>query len=312
MEVNNNILISICIPVYNREQYLNDCIQSIVSQDIDSAILEILFFDDASTDHSREIIGSFIDNNPQLNVKLLSTPQNKGLWNARNVLYDSAQGKYILCLDADDKFAPGILAKLRDIAVDNHPDMVIFPYTVIDTNGGIKRTVNPGYTEISSMDINNFPIDTYHFAIWNKLIRTDLIRDLDIKVPQGINCWEDLSVTARIYTIARNIVVLPHVGYYYRKHDSEAYTSHNHKNILEQHISCTEFITGWFGTNGLVNDYTAFFNHLKFATKIKMLRGDTFELKRWKKSYPETDKYIMSMPGIPLYYRVLFKILSLL
>lgn len=312
MEDNNNILISICVPVYNREQYLNDCIDSIISQDIDSAIIEILFFDDASTDHSRDIIGRFINENPRLHVKLYTTPHNKGLWNARNTLYEHAQGKYLLCLDADDQLAPDILPTLQNIVTANNPDMIVYPYSEIDTDGKIIRTVNPAYKEIRAKDINRFPIDTYHFAIWNKLIRTDLIRNLDIKVPEGINCWEDLSVTARIYTMAQDIIVLSQPGYYYRKHDSEAYTAINHKKILEQHIACTDFIVNRFNANGLSNDYTPFLNHLKFATKIKMLRGDTFEFQRWKKSYPETNKFIMSMPGIPLYYRILFKILSML
>ncbi|MCH5215965.1 MAG: glycosyltransferase family 2 protein [Muribaculaceae bacterium] len=304
------ILISVCVPVYNRERYLKHCIESIFTQKIDSDTIEFLFFDDGSTDNSKEIINEVIKNNTNLNIRLISNTVNQGLWNARNTLYEQARGEYILCVDADDALAPNILNSLLYIVTDTNPDIIIFPYSEIDEHGNIIKEIDSKYSDIKSTDINKFPIDTYHFSICNKLVRTKLIQNLGTKVPKGVNCWEDLSITSRIYVLAKKIIVMHETGYYYRKHNSESYSSRDHKKILEEHLVCTDFISNWLKTNGIEQDYCDFLNHLKFAAKIKMLRGSSFEYKRWKTTYPESNKIIMTMPGVPLLFRIIFTLLS--
>lgn len=305
-----NPIISICIPLYNRAEYIVECINSIFNENFCNDLFECLIMDDSSTDNSVDIVRTYINNNPDKNIILFELDKNKGLWNARNELYSLAHGEYIMCVDADDKLAPGIIETLLKKIDEDHADMYIYAYSEIDNTGNIIKSVYNANN--ASTDLNLMAIDTYNFAVWNKLMRRDILTSNNIRVPDNVNCWEDVSVTSRVYALAQKIDILDVVGYYYRKHNSDAYTTHDHKAILEEHIRCTDFLDSWFKQKGLYIKYLKFINDLKVTAKIKLLRGSNFEIKRWLNTYPESNSAIMSVPGISFKYRLIFKLLSLL
>ena len=95
--------VSIIVPVYNSERYLSDCLNSLVNQTLSE--IEIIAIDDASTDHSLEILIDYAAKYPR-KVKVYKNDQNKGQGASRNIGLSIANGEYVGFLDSDDYVAP--------------------------------------------------------------------------------------------------------------------------------------------------------------------------------------------------------------
>lgn len=153
----NRSLVSVILPTYNCAHFLPDSIGSVVSQTYD--LYEIIVVDDGSTDNSKEVLNPFMQK-----IKYIHLEQNRGLPTARNIGIQSAQGKYIAFLDADDLWLPEKLQ--TDIEYFNkHPDigMVYSRHTNIDEkgcvlNGDGKRRLPSGNIFIQLFSEQNFII----------------------------------------------------------------------------------------------------------------------------------------------------------
>ena len=100
-------LVSILVPFYNVEQYIDRCIQSLIDQTYEN--IEILLIDDCSPDKSLEIAQNYAHNDPR--IKILRYEKNRGLGGARNYGLEIATGKYVLFVDSDDFIELKILLK---------------------------------------------------------------------------------------------------------------------------------------------------------------------------------------------------------
>ncbi|MBR2215369.1 MAG: glycosyltransferase [Selenomonadaceae bacterium] len=119
--------ISVIIPVYNSEKYLNDCLDSILSQDLSN--IEVICWDDGSTDNSRQILVDYEARDSR--VVVLGGTNNLGQAYARNQGISVAKGKYIFFVDADDMVKPNALQEMK-INMDNHNiDGLLFDADVI-------------------------------------------------------------------------------------------------------------------------------------------------------------------------------------
>jgi len=117
LTVKNLPKVTVFIPVYNREQYIGDAIQSILAQSFSD--FEILLIDDGSTDHSVEIMRSYSDTR----VQIVCNERNLGIPRTRNKGLELARGEYIAMLDSDDRAYPERLEKQVGF-LDSHPDYV--------------------------------------------------------------------------------------------------------------------------------------------------------------------------------------------
>jgi len=106
------LFLSIVVPVYNAELYLEECLHSLFAQDLPASDYEVICVDDGSTDKSGEILAAFTQKHPNLRI---ITQKNSGVATARNTGLAAAQGDYIWFVDADDLIQTNILKKLRDI-----------------------------------------------------------------------------------------------------------------------------------------------------------------------------------------------------
>ena len=132
---NEGALVSIIIPVYNVEQYLNECINSVTSQTYTN--LEILLIDDGSTDNSPVICDSYAEND--FRIKVLHK-QNGGLSDARNVGMEICTGEFVYFLDSDDYIEKDTIEKLVSLALGKKLEFVIFDAVVIDENGNLQMS----------------------------------------------------------------------------------------------------------------------------------------------------------------------------
>ncbi|MBO4793815.1 MAG: glycosyltransferase family 2 protein, partial [Deltaproteobacteria bacterium] len=113
---------SICIPAYNVEQYLRECLDSVASQTFTD--FEAICVDDGSTDASGQILDEYAEKDPRFRV---IHQENKGLLAARQPSFAAARGRYILVLDSDDKFSsPTLLEELFQLAEKEGVDILEF------------------------------------------------------------------------------------------------------------------------------------------------------------------------------------------
>ena len=146
------IKVSVIIPVYNEELYLEQCLDSVCKQTLQE--IEILCIDDGSTDDSLHILEQFAKKDIRIKV---FQQRNQYAGNARNIGIQKAEGKYLCFLDSDDFFAPDLLEKMYDAAEQNQSEIVICEAQYYDDKNGeiIERNI-PLEKQFLPSNINEF------------------------------------------------------------------------------------------------------------------------------------------------------------
>ena len=164
--------LSILIPVYKAQAYVQACVQSVLAQCGEG--VEILALDDCSPDKSLAILQEMAQRWPALRVERNSL--NLGPGGTRNALLDAAQGDYVWFLDADDLMLPGALAALRQVVVQYQPELVLCDYVVLTKAGptqACKRTFF-GRSDVLSHDRRDLVcgvLDGGETHVWSKIAR---------------------------------------------------------------------------------------------------------------------------------------------
>lgn len=118
------IKISFCLPVYNVEKYINNCLDSIEAQNLENNEYEIICIDDCSTDNSYNLLLE----RENKNIKILKNDKNYGLSYTRNRLLEEAKGEYIWFIDSDDLITKNSAKLLLNVAEENDVDIVLSKY----------------------------------------------------------------------------------------------------------------------------------------------------------------------------------------
>ena len=143
-------LFSVIIPIYNSEEYLAKCLDSVINQTCKD--FECILVNDGSTDSSNSIITSYTQKDPRLKTIYKS---NGGYTSAMNLGLDIARGNYLLFLGSDDTFNVNLLSKLKDEIIKNNPDIIFFKATKIYSN---RSELDPYSNFDTYLYINNLNI----------------------------------------------------------------------------------------------------------------------------------------------------------
>lgn len=218
-----NPLISVLIPVYGVEQYIERCATSIYLQTYKN--LEIIFVDDCSPDNSVDIILKTLEKFPERKnqSKIIKHSINKGLASARLTGLLNAKGKYILNCDSDDYIMPRMIEEMVSVAEQANSDMVICDMMMVHRNSSQCIHVNP------SLNPNELLVQLFngkvHASVCNKLIKRDLYVLNNIFPLEGLNMREDLYVMYKLVYFSHNIAYLPKPFYFYDLSNDKSYTS---------------------------------------------------------------------------------------
>ena len=303
--VGSGIRVSVIVPVYNAERYIEQCVHSLMRQTLRKEI-EFIFVDDCSTDNSLALLHSVVAGYPhrQSQVVVLRNERNSGSAYSRQRGQDAATGEFIIHCDADDWVDWEMYGKMLGVADTTGADVVCTPY-FLEKKGKTRVVAFP------SLDfplLNKMPIDTLHCSLWSKLIRRSIVVSHNIRFFEGVDCWEDAGLLFRVVMSTRRIVVYNKPFYHYRKETSDSLTTERMDRVLADHLLFVERMDEWFaaGEPEQARHYEPFVRFVRFTAKIKMLRGRKRDVVRWKSTYPETNRYIMSYKNIPLFYRLCF------
>ena len=207
-----NKKISLIIPVYNVEKYIERCIVSIVSQDVSVDDYELIIVNDGSTDKSRQIAG---DLQKQYPVIKIIDKENGGLSSARNEGIEHASGEYLFFIDSDDWLAEGSLKFLVEWAGKYNIDIMLFG--ICETGDTEKRgfLVNHLSPDDQILNIDEYLTSyTLRSAAWQGLFRREIFIGNNIRFKYGFIA-EDDDFVVRFFSKAKQIVCNSRTVYYY-------------------------------------------------------------------------------------------------
>ncbi len=219
-----NIGVSIIVPVYNMEEYLAECLDSLVKQTLDS--YEIIIVNDGSTDGSLEIINDYAY---QYADKIrLFTIENSGLGEARNYGIMKSRGRYLGFVDSDDFVAADMFEKLYQTAIKSQADCVISDYIAFWDTGKEEYITSVPEKNADRFDILKYSAKYGVVNACTKLVDKDLFEQ--IKFPRGF--YEDLATMPIILSYAKKIEYVREGLYFYRQRSGSITSVKNNDNRL--------------------------------------------------------------------------------
>ncbi|MDR1285566.1 MAG: glycosyltransferase [Campylobacteraceae bacterium] len=200
-------LISVIVPIYNVERYLEKCLNSIVNQTYKN--LEIILIDDGSPDNCGNICDEYAKKDKRVSVIHKS---NGGLSDARNAGLDIASGEYIAFVDSDDYIDLQAYEELLDIALKEEADIVTHAHYIVDNNG-IKISQQGNMNDLTIDEIRYLILmDKYSNCVWDKLYKADLFKNFRFCV--GVYS-EDLFIMPTLFFATKSAVSTQKPYYYY-------------------------------------------------------------------------------------------------
>ena len=209
-------MVSIVVPIYNAEQYLRRCVDSILNQEYTD--FELLLVNDGSTDASGDICEEYGDQDPRV---IVIQKENTGVSDSRNRALDRARGKYLQFLDSDDWITPDATRLFVRAAEEYGCDMVISDfYRVVgerlSTKGDIEEEGVLTREEFAAHMMEN-PADFYYGVLWNKLYRRDIVEEHNLRMDTDISWCEDFMFNLEYIRYAKVFYALHAPIYYYVK-----------------------------------------------------------------------------------------------
>ena len=209
-------MVSIIVPIYNAEQYLRRCVDSILNQEYTD--YELLLVNDGSTDASGDICEEYGDRDPRV---IVIQKENTGVSDSRNRALDRARGKYLQFLDSDDWITPDATRLFVRAAEEYGCDMVISDfYRVVgerlSPKGDIEEEGVLTREEFAAHMMEN-PADFYYGVLWNKLYRRDIVEEHNLRMDTDINWCEDFMFNLEYIRYAKVFYALHAPIYYYVK-----------------------------------------------------------------------------------------------
>lgn len=216
-------LISVIVPVYRVEEYLERCVKSILSQTYEN--LEVILVDDGSPDQCPAICDACAEKDAR--VKVIHQ-ENKGLSGARNAGIDAASGEYLAFVDSDDYVSPHFIEELYQLLQDTGCAIGQCRFSYVKGDGLVEESDSAFciYRGESLMEQLYGPEEkaTCFVVAWNKLYRAELFKETGIRYPEG-RIHEDEATTYRLFHEAKKLAFLDRALYGYYTENGESITS---------------------------------------------------------------------------------------
>lgn len=322
--------ISIIVPVYNAEMYLEECLNSLIHQTLTE--IEIICIDDGSQDGSVRILKECQRYDPRITV---IAQENQGVSAARNAGLKQASAEYIMFCDSDDYFEKTTCQMVNDEIERSSPDAIIFNYKTLKNGNFTDRTINFEKEEFDGSECIEmlcrrcvgpigkelkYPERLNSMAtLWTKAYRKEIILKNNISFVdiKKIGSFEDGLFNIEFFLHAKKVKYIADVLYIYRRIYSTSMTSQYRENVKENIINQIDNIKRILGERSC---HTAFQEALENrralsfieigltyicapisfsakSKKVKMLLQD--------KTFSEAIKKLDTQ-GMPIYWRIFF------
>lgn len=269
------VKISVIVPVYNCEDYIEESIKSILNQSFKD--IEVICVDDGSTDDSLNILKELSMQDTRLKV---FTQENQGSSVARNNALEKASGDYIYFFDADDYIVDDCLEKIYNNAINNDSDIVIFKYDQYKEGYFLKHSEQDIEKQFSKTDFTNFTFDCYDyrirafkgpFAPWFKFYKKEFLDKYDFEFPPGLN-HNDVPFHVKTILKASKISFIPEYLYHYRIDNPNSISNTRLKNFKDI-FSIIKIVEDFLKDENLLEEFEKEFEYFTINRIIYEMKG---------------------------------------
>ena len=263
-------LVSIIVPVYNVDLYIDACLNSIKHQTYRN--IEIIVVEDCSTDNSRQVLQPHLKDD---RIKLVQHEKNSGLSAARNTGIESATGEYMMFVDSDDIVDSRLVAACVECAIKKNAEVVTYGFTPFED--GLEDTELPYLAEnlvIESGQENHTYFDLPHFA-WLKFTRSSVVRSASLHFPVDLY-YEDWPFHWHLGLSTKIRYELPNHFYLYRQRGTSITGSTGNK-LLDLFVIHSKVMS-------LVQDYQ--------ADEVKKILANKVRQSHWSILTRIDDQYL--------------------
>lgn len=225
--MSNKPLISVIVPVYKVERYLDQCVQSIIDQDYHN--LDVILIDDGSPDRCPQMCDAWAEHDPR--IRVIHKP-NGGLSDARNRGLAEARGEFVLFVDSDDWIDRSLISAAVSCSLQHDAQVVLFGYRIVSETNEVmddtlaQRLQSGEYSSLSLLEaLWTEKVASY---AWAYLFRRDLVEH--IVFPKG-RVMEDLATTYKIWARASQAYYLNKAYYNYRFRNDSIMSSKTPKAV---------------------------------------------------------------------------------
>ena len=276
------IQVSVIIPMFNSDEWIRECLDSVITQ-MNDVNLEILVVDDGSSDNSVDIVQAYCDRFQ--NIKLYMQSHGRQ-GKARNTGLKQAKGEYIVFLDADDLLYPGALKIFLAQAISDQCDFVVGLAQSFNSKTTWINEVYQCYkNKISNTDLDRFPDFLLSPSACNKMYNISFLLNDDIKFPEDTYC-EDAEFIYTAYLLADRISILPEIFHYYRGRDSNATPSGTQTFTEKRICQCADVYSRCLDKYKVMASQP-----LNLIIQAKSVDRIQRFFKRMSEHYPDTGSY---------------------
>jgi glycosyltransferase involved in cell wall biosynthesis len=296
-----SVSVSVIVPVYNVEKYLDECLSSLVNQTLSE--LEIIVVNDGTKDNSQSIIDHYVKQYPNKVVSLIK--ENGGLGDARNYGIPYAKGEYIGFVDSDDIVHLEMYEKMFNKAKLEDSDLVLCDLEYFYETSS-EKMVKEGLVQIENIDVNKTVFLSPLFA-WNKLYRRSLFIESGLKYPIGL-WYEDIPVTVPFFTLAKKISYVHETLIYYRQRSTSIMGSVDNPKVKDI-FDIMHLCLNYFKDHNLLETYHdelefLFLEHLMLNGGFRFLLSHkykdylAFSIDTLDLNFPHwrNNKYLFTLP----------------
>lgn len=227
--------VSIIVPVYNVEQYLHECLESIVNQTLQD--IEIICINDGSTDNSLKILEQYAQKDPR--IQIIDKP-NAGYGNSMNLGFAAAKGEYIGIVESDDFIDKNMFEELYSLAKTGDCDIVksdwynYFTKTKTGTKNGRVCDYNSAITNVKEHP----EMLCIQPSIWSAIYRRDFVKNTGVKFLETAGAsYQDTSVSFKLFCLAERILFTNKAYLSYRQDNANSSINNSSKAL----VICKEF-----------------------------------------------------------------------
>ena len=285
--------ISILMPVYNAEKYLNETIDTIKNQSFSN--WELIIVDDGSIDNSKEICTKLMNDDKRIKYIF---QENLGVSHTRNVALENAQGKYIVFVDSDDLIHEDYLKILINSIEKNNSDISLcnFIERKISNTGKVEDITREFYPkevmEMSEMKdyIMDFGNSGLLNPLWNKIYKREIIENNNITFDEKVETGEDFIFNLQYFRKTKKISFIKEKLYYYIRRNNNSITYKYIENMYEKGWEIHWLLESFLKDMGFYNEenaYVLYGNHLTgvFSAFLNLYHDHCKLTSKEKKAY---------------------------
>lgn len=292
-----DLYVSIIIPVYNAEDTLDYCFESLKNQTY--PYLQLIFINDASTDQSQIKLINFknsFSSDSSVEVKIIDHSENRGVASARNTGLKAATGQFIYFVDADDRIENNAIHFLVDVAEKDHADIVGFDW-YLTFNQNERRMYQPAYNSPSEA-LELMLKGRMRWNLWIFFIRRNLFMNNSISFVDGKNLGEDLLIMFKLFLKADKVIAINQAFYHYGQSNSNSVSKIYSEKQLDEIKFHVEEVNKLIINSRFRNQLEQFTHSLKLNAKLPLLISDKLEnYEKWQQMFPSSNQYIRENNG---------------